>query len=307
MNYHQRQYSFENTNLVRISTDTMDFTINYIDLLDQTCVEFEHRHETSYEIYYCLTGVHHLKIDGTVHTLTAKDFAIIRPDILHNTVYEPNLFKQYVVFVFNEPTKKSTHSSNQQEDLFIQFLNYFSDHTHCVLQDEYDSYLILSRIQQEVDRSAPLKDLMIRQLYMEYLICILRHLSNNNAKKPEISSNTNLAIQITKYLHANYQKNISLQNIADQFYISPRHVNRIIKSYFGTTFKQMLSLYRLNYAKNYLIDTDLPIEKISYLVGFSSPKIMHQMFKTHEKMSAAKFREKYVREHSIIKAGGNLR
>ena len=63
MNYHQRQYSFENTNLVRISTDTMDFTINYIDLLDQTCVEFEHRHETSYEIYYCLTGVHHLKID----------------------------------------------------------------------------------------------------------------------------------------------------------------------------------------------------------------------------------------------------
>lgn len=187
-----------------------------------------------------------------------------------------------------------------RDNLFRQFFDYFETHTHCVLEDLYDSYTILLRIQREIDRPAPLKDLMIQQLYVEYLICILRHLTEGKAADPpQASTNTNLAILITKYLHANYHKNISLQDVADEFYISPRHVNRIIGSYFGTTFKQMLNLYRFNYAKNYLIDTDYPIEQIAELVGFSSPKNMYQMFRTHEHMTAAKFREKYRREHEI--------
>lgn len=295
MQYQQHRYAFYSSNLVRISSDYVDFTVNYIDMLDQTCVEFNHKHDSSYEVYYCLSGIHHLEIEGILHTLTAKDFAIIRPGVLHHTVYEPDLFKQYVVFVFNEPIPKSDTCS-PDGNLFSRFLTYFEMHTHTVLTDQYDSFMILQRIQREIERSAPLKNLMIRQLYMEYLICILRHLADEHAKESHTpSGNTNLAIEISQFLHANYSRNVTLQDIADHFYISPRHVNRIIGSYFGTTFKHMLNQYRFNYAKNYLIDTDLPIEKICLKVGFSSPKVMYQMFQTYEHMTAAKYREKYKR------------
>ena len=62
MKYQQKRYPFYNPNLVRMSMGTLDFVVNYADMLDQTCVEFRHVHEC-YEIYYCLSGMQHLMID----------------------------------------------------------------------------------------------------------------------------------------------------------------------------------------------------------------------------------------------------
>ena len=104
-------------------------------------------------------------------------------------------------------------------------------------------------------------------------------------------SNLNLAIMITKYMHANYHKNITIQDISNEFYISARHVNRVFENYFGQSFKKTLNIYRLNYAKNYLYDTDYSIEKISQLVGLASPKVLYQLFKEVEGMTVAEFCE----------------
>ena len=97
---------------------------------------------------------------------------------------------------------------------------------------------------------------------------------------------------MTKYMHANYNKNITVQDIADVFYVSPRHINRVFEEYFGQSFKRTLNIYRLNYAKNYLIDTSYPVERIAELVGFSSPKTLYQLFKEHEGMTVSEFRAK---------------
>lgn len=40
-------------------------------------------------------------------------------------------------------------------------------------------------------------------------------------------SNMNMAVMITKYMHKNYNKNITVQDVADEFFISSRHVNRV--------------------------------------------------------------------------------
>ena len=94
-------------------------------------------------------------------------------------------------------------------------------------------------------------------------------------------------------MHANYHKNISVQDIADTFYISPRHVNRMFEDYFGQSFKRTLNIYRLNYAKNYLLDTDYSTEKIAALVGLSSPKMLYQLFREIEGMTLGEFRAQY--------------
>ena len=103
----------------------------------------------------------------------------------------------------------------------------------------------------------------------------------------------NLAIQITKYSYANHDQVITLQYIADALHISPRHISRLFYEYFGTGFAKTLSIYRLNYAKNYLCDTDLPVEEIASLVGFSTPTALYRLFKATEGMSIAEYRTKY--------------
>ena len=153
---------------------------------------------------------------------------------------------------------------------------------------------MLSTLHQEIVHPSAGHSLMVNALYQQYLITILRCILGGAAQpqQPE-PAKINLSIAITKYMHANYHKNISVQDIADTFYISPRHVNRVFEDYFGQSFKRTLNIYRLDYAKNYLLDTDYSTEKIAALVGLSSPKMLYQLFREIEGMTLGEFRAQY--------------
>ena len=298
MKYQQKRYPFYNPNLVRMSMGTLDFVVNYADMLDQTCVEFRHVHEC-YEIYYCLSGMQHLMIDEQTYTLVGGSFAVIPPGIYHYTIYEPLLLKQYVVFVFTPPTVSSVKSRSKSTQSEVDFLSaalkYFDENTHFICKDHFKADKVLTRLDREISTDLPGKGQMINALYQEYLIQIFRNMVSAGKEEPAAAnmSNINMAVEMTKYMHANYNKNITVQDIADVFYVSPRHINRVFEEFFGQSFKRTLNIYRLNYAKNYLIDTNYPVERIAELVGFSSAKTLYQLFKEHEGMTISEFRAKH--------------
>lgn len=296
--YHQKQYPFYNPSLTRLSIGSSSLTVNYIDSLDESCVEFNHIHADCYEVYFCTEGTHHLVIENQTYTLTSGSFAVLRPDLYHYTVYEPKLPKKYVVFVFTKPSSSASKDKSRAvtaEDTFLaDTLQYFDTHTHYIGRDsDHRCRAILDRLHEEIIESEPGQKLMIDALYQQYILSVLRCMAEMNSMADNKSapplSNLNLAIMITKYMHANYHQNITIQDISNEFYISARHVNRVFENYFGQSFKKTLNIYRLNYAKNYLYDTDYSIEKISQLVGLASPKVLYQLFKDVEGMTIAEF------------------
>ncbi len=305
MGYHQNQYSFYNPTMVRISIGNADSVVTYVEQLDETCVEYHHVHEDSYEIYHCLEGTHNLLIDTQCHTLTAGSFALLRPGVHHHTLYEPDVKKRYCVFVFTPPSVSTVRSKGTaaQAGLDAPFsaTQYFVDHPFFISQDLHNAGKILEILSQELSQDLPGKSQMVSSLYQQYLISIFRHLLPAGEKQPSHSGdNINLTIAITKYLHANYQKNITIQDVSEKFLISSRHLNRIFKAFFGHSFKRTLNIYRINYAKNYFISTDYSVEKVARLVGFSSPKALYQIFKEEEGMTISQFRA----QHQKRQGGG---
>lgn len=298
--YQQKQYPFYNPVLVRISMGG-GVTVNYVESLDQSCVEFPHVHEC-YEIYYCLSGEQHLFIDGTMNTLFGGHFAVIRPGVHHYTNYEPDMPKRYLVFVFASAAATALKSKGEQgeENFLNEILKYFEKNRYYVTKDRFGCDSIIYKMETEIEESYPGREQMICALYQEYLISIFRNLGPAEREK-NIPSSTNLAIQITKYMHANYNKNLTIQDIADFFYISPRHVNRIFEEYFGQSLKRTLNIYRLNYAKNYLIDTTYSVEKIASLVGFSSQKTLYHLFKEMEGIPVSEYRAMHRGESNAAK------
>lgn len=288
--YHQKQYHFYSPFLIKITMGSSDVTVNYLELLDQSCVEHPHMHKC-YEIYYCLSGEQHLFVDGEVLTLLPGYFAMLPPNTTHHTRYEPHILKSYMALTFTAPTISAARvrQGMAEENFLTQSLQYFDTHNVCVKKDKFGGKNILSRMEREFEKPSPGNFFMIGALCQEYIISILRNLDNGQFLPVE-SKSINLPIAITKYLHANYSKNVTIQDIAKEFHVSSRHVNRMFEEYFGESFHRTLNIYRLNYAKNYLIDTDYSIEKISGLVGFSSPKMLYQMFREMEGTTVAQYR-----------------
>ena len=274
------------------------FSVKYLEKLDETCVEFTHTH-VNYEIYYILSGRMRMQIGGEEHLLLPNQFILIPPGMRHGAVYDPDEPKEYVVFVYGiHKNSESAALRRTPEHAFMEQLeNTLSDKPYIIAMDNNDCAAVLSAIQNEAHEKQAGWQIILVDYCREYLIKLLRNVLADGARTSgqTASGQGNLAVEITKYMHEHYPENISLEDVSKAFHITPRHVTRIFSDYFGTSFRRTLSIFRLNYAKNYLCCTDKTVEEIASLVGISAPQTLYRLFKENEGMTISEYR-KYHRQ-----------
>lgn len=96
--------------------------------------------------------------------------------------------------------------------------------------------------------------------------------------------------QILEYIHLNYQKELSLAIIADEFHFSREHFSRLFKEAFGKTFIEYLNDYRLYQAFPDIVQSNKTIEIISCENGFPSSKALITLFKKKYQETPIKYR-----------------
>lgn len=87
--------------------------------------------------------------------------------------------------------------------------------------------------------------------------------------------------QALNYIHTNYNKDISLVNVAGNIFRSPEYFSRLFKEEVGENFSTYLMRYRLNRAREMLKKTDMKISEISYEVGYSTQSYFSRLYKKY--------------------------
>lgn len=87
--------------------------------------------------------------------------------------------------------------------------------------------------------------------------------------------------QALGYIHNNYNKDISLVDVAGTIFRSPEYFSRLFKEEVGENFSTYLMLYRLNHARELLKKTDMKIAEISSLVGYSTQSYFSRLYKKY--------------------------
>lgn len=87
--------------------------------------------------------------------------------------------------------------------------------------------------------------------------------------------------QALSYIHENYNKDISLVDVAGVIFRSPEYFSRLFKEEVGENFSTYLMLYRLNHGKELLKKTDMKIAEISYSVGYSTQSYFSRLYKKY--------------------------
>lgn len=296
MDYRKKHSKSYNPHIIQVTMGNYSVQVNYSEITDETCLEFSHVHP-DYEIYYCLEGVMHLMIGDECIEMGRNTFSILGPGVYHHILYEPKVPKRYFIFVFEKPVlnKSSIISGNITDQYVEEVIKHIGTNKNITYNDKYNCDTIIRYLGKEMEAEQPGQEDMIRAFYSQYLVHIFRNLElsleGNAGSNVCKQGNINLALELTRFMHENYNKNISIKDAAEAFHISERHVGRIFDKYFGKTFKHTLNIYRINYAKNYLLDTDYSIEKIAALVGISSTRKFHQLFREMEQMTANEYRE----------------
>jgi len=83
-----------------------------------------------------------------------------------------------------------------------------------------------------------------------------------------------------KYLAARYtDSNLSLEDVSNHVGISKYHLSRLFSKHLEQGFAEYLNQVRIKKAKEMLVETNLSVIEISFLVGFNSPQNFGRVFK----------------------------
>jgi AraC-like DNA-binding protein len=102
-------------------------------------------------------------------------------------------------------------------------------------------------------------------------------------------------VSARKFIERNYQRDISISDIAREVYLSESHFSHQFRKEVGTSAVQYLNRFRIEKAKELLQSNGFNITEISGKTGFQSLPHFNRIFRKFENMSPCEFRKKQKR------------
>jgi len=121
-----------------------------------------------------------------------------------------------------------------------------------------------------------------------------RSLSNATFANEHFSYNSRRIEKAFQYMYSNYDRTVTLGEVAKLVNMTEVSFSRFIKKRTGNTFIDSLNEIRLGHASKKLIDTTHSIAEISYHCGFNNISNFNRIFKKKKGCTPKAFRESFT-------------
>ncbi|MCC8134404.1 MAG: AraC family transcriptional regulator [Tannerellaceae bacterium] len=105
---------------------------------------------------------------------------------------------------------------------------------------------------------------------------------------------------IILYLHENYHRTVTLQEVSSRMNMSEASLTRFLKKWTGKTLIDNLNDIRISAAACRLIDTSDTISEICYKSGFNNLSHFNRLFKKRRGTTPTEYREKFLQSRFKI-------
>ena len=255
-----------------------------------------------YELLFVKEGSLHLMLNGETlhiepgnaiflrpgqpHALQVPDDTLlIQPHIHFDPIYDAYSRRRYISFKDQEdmtPDDLELLSKDIFADIPIPTVLSFEDPSifSCLLYEIIDAW----------NEQTPYRALFVKQKMIELLLILFNRYDNRASNHTGKTQRHQLMHYIRSYITENYNKNISLDSIAQQFAVSKFTFTRQFKELFGESVIEYRNTIRLKHAKQMLAHTDQSVSEISSQLGFLNVYDFSRFFKNRTGQSPLKYR-----------------
>ena len=106
-------------------------------------------------------------------------------------------------------------------------------------------------------------------------------------------------LNILNYIDKNYNKNISLIDLANEACLNEKYFCKLFKEYFELSPWQYVLQTRLNKASAMLFDNNFNIKEIAFAVGFEDEFYFSRIFKKQFGMSPSEYKTQIKKMYEI--------
>lgn len=236
-----------------------------------------HFHST-FEIYYLIAGQREFFIKDRTIVINQGDIVIISPNILHRTTNTEKPKHERFIVNIHENFLVKAHSSYM--DIFRPLFENDYIIVRCPLNVLLHIDALSKNVIQEIQDQRLGYEIYSHTLVLQLLIICCRHIKRNSIEPLESPSHMHERIsEVVRYINGHYMNELSLQSVAEKFYVSPYYLSRFFKDATGFTFIEYLNSVRIKEAKKLLESSSMKVKLISKKVGFGSVTHFGRVFK----------------------------
>ena len=106
----------------------------------------------------------------------------------------------------------------------------------------------------------------------------------------QVSARNFLVKSALAYIHENFEKKLTIKDVADHVYVSQWHMSKLLNRYTGKNFSELLNTVRVEEAAKLLADPALRISDIAEMVGFLDVAHFSRVFRKLNGVSPNQYR-----------------
>lgn len=249
------------------------------------------RISTDYELDYYISGSRRMTINGTPYSIEAGSVVFRRPGDHTLASGSYNCYTLTLDF------------SGEKKELYGR---YDRNAPSNVLQKRCDNPLLELIPSHFVSRNSSdyiriydqlcyhFQDVRFRDanavLLNQLLFLVLSNVCHTLYNDTESSLESRILTETCKYVQANFHRDISIQELADNVSFSPSYFFKIFKKAANTTPAEYVISVRLSHAKLLLWESDLTVAQISEACGFHDASYFSYYFKKSFGITPSEYR-----------------
>ena len=228
-----------------------------------------------------------LETEEEKYTLGESDIILIPKNMLHLIRFRPGCRHLSIGFTYKELALK-----NKLFNSYAKFDSLFSK--KLIIKDENEKFRkITSEIKRYLREPYTFSFLMIQALIQEFILKFYELGAEDDALGMSTPFIADFNFIINQRIN-NIQDKTKLSDIADELFISERHLSRIIKKQYGVSFMERKQQLKIESAKQLLKSSELSIEKISERVAFYDTGTFIKQFTKRVGISPAQYRDNHL-------------
>lgn len=237
---------------------------------------------------YVLAGACTYKINNALYTVKKGDLVICNPGVFHGKILNPwEEISEFHLGLNNISIEglPRDHMISEDSCPVISLSKYEQDFLKCC------NDMLL-----EQEKGEPGRELMLKSLAMKLIVLFLKAIYTgeisfeNNLFNFESYDKTTIVNTVLSFINENYMKEISLDKISRNMYLSPVYISKIFKEEIGESPINYLIKVRLSRAVEMLKEGNLSIKAVAKSIGYDDAYYFSKLFKKYYGRSPSKYK-----------------
>ncbi len=220
----------------------------------------ELHHHDFYEIYFLVSGDVTYSIEGKIYRVMPGDVLFISPKELHQVFIKPDAeaYERYVLWI--DPAmlaRLSTENTNLEKCLNPNKEDY-NNQLRAPIEYMNEIRNLMDSIYRESDCEGYGGDVLQESLIAQLLVLLNRLADSEGEKTEEYAYTSTLVAGVIDYVNEHYGEQLSLDDMAEQLYVSKYHLSHEFRKQMGTGVYHYIQKKRVQIARQFLAQGEKP-------------------------------------------------